>query len=447
MVASGKLSDVNLRIWVKLFRSENDRWVKQLKYYDIFNNAQFTQECLDYLFTFLTGAIPSSPLDPTKKEDEQPLECPTGDGSRKADRLQQFHVVYTGHFMVLSIIYRLIFTAENVADLFCCRHNLNVLANLYMSYLTTLKNTNCQHETKIVGLVHREIRPEAVEFGDMLYESPLCAVYKGRFNGIDVAIKQLSVEGLGFEWPLFFKETTIICVSQHPRVIKCYGAFTHQTDKPFIVTEFCSRGNLMQALKSYTKENDGALPPTKLIVDMAVEAAQSLNFLHSKGLIHRDVKTANFLVKDDFSVKLIDFGTSRVLQSLKMTVIGTPIYMSTEVIQGQQYQQSADVYSFGIVLWELFTGQTPFAGMNEFERINFVIKGGRPAIPESVPGPVAQLIQQCWDGKPEVRPNFQTILNTLYSLSHPSPTCPQHQIMPMAEINLRLRPCVYNIEL
>ncbi|EGG21390.1 PKC domain-containing protein [Cavenderia fasciculata] len=475
----------NLIQWIKLLRFDNDRNIKILKNYDIFDNIKINQEIFDYLIGILQS------------------------GSKYHDCLSDFENIaniQNEQFISLTLLYRIMFNWENTIY-FNDLDVVNFLSDLYKEYLATLnssydpnthqlslklltillllfenqtylvlsfnsslietfinlsnhknllKESWTEQEENVLGrvivllgqyyhqepfhsaiekhpewidliinystknqicLVHKELQPSDIQLGPFIYESPLCVVYKGSCTGQEdtVAIKQLSVESLGFEWPLFFKETTIICLSQHPLVIKCLGAHTLQTEKPFIVTELCSRGNIIQALNSF-----GSEPPFELVVNMAVEASRAMNYLHSKGITHRDVKPANFLVKDCYSVKLIDFGTSKVLdQNLKMTVIGTPVYMAEEVVKGQSYENSADIYSFGIMLWEMFTRKIPFEGMNEFERINFVLKGGRPTIPDTVPIKLANLIRQCWDSNPSARPTFKQIIDCLVSIVDP----------------------------
>ncbi|KAF2072085.1 hypothetical protein CYY_006605 [Polysphondylium violaceum] len=561
MIQDKQLSESNLKEWIKLFRIQDDKYIRMFRYYHIFNNMPISQEIFDFLITLIISgdfSISSSlsyhnteyqevstilPRSSSKRKklkqmasetssdsEEEEEELNTSRGVDNISRKSSLILTSTNftkyklntQFIGLAILYRIIFNQQNI-NYFISKQHLSSLGTLYQSYIQHLKTTDDQllmnyisnnssrllsiffklldQETLLpmffncnliesisrltlekpnlsgkliqqdldmsdkfveflskhynqepyhsiieskpewidlmisysakqkVGLIHQELTEGMVEFGDSVYDSPLCTVYKGHFNGLEVAIKQFSVEGISFEWPLFFKEVAIICVTQHPKVIRVYGAHTIKTDRPFIVTEFCHRGNIQQSLANYKVET-GNSPPVPLLVNMAVDAAQSMAFIHSKSIIHRDVKTANFLVNKDWNVKLIDFGISRVMQTqLNMTVIGTPVYMSEEVIRGEQYTQSADVYSFGIVLWEMFTQETPFKSLTDYQRVNFVLEGGRLEIPTTVPSKIAHFIQLCWARDPTVRPTFRKILDFFYSLLNPSPE--NHRMVPV----------------
>merc|ERR1712137_262211 len=113
-----------------------------------------------------------------------------------------------------------------------------------------------------------------------------------------------------------------------------------------------------------------------------------MDYLHSKKLIHRDLKSENLLVNNSWTCKVADFGISTVRPTItrEMTCIGTPIYMAPEVIKKNKYSEKADVFSFGMVLWEIFTGCIPynneeFHGMNQVQLIFYIVeKNARPPL-------------------------------------------------------------------
>eukprot|EP01097_Dermamoeba_algensis_P003207 TRINITY_DN2285_c0_g1_i3.p1 TRINITY_DN2285_c0_g1~~TRINITY_DN2285_c0_g1_i3.p1 ORF type:complete len:147 (+),score=28.89 TRINITY_DN2285_c0_g1_i3:125-565(+) len=140
-----------------------------------------------------------------------------------------------------------------------------------------------------------------------------------------------------------------------------------------------------------------------------------MNYLHSLSpkIIHRDLKSLNLLLDSNGMIKVADFGLARVrIDSGNMTTkVGTPLYMAPELIRGEQYTESVDVYSFGIILWEMFTNITPFKGMDPLNVcLGVAYQGLRPVIPSNCPLPLSHLITSCWNSAAELRPSFDSIL-------------------------------------
>jgi serine/threonine protein kinase len=143
-------------------------------------------------------------------------------------------------------------------------------------------------------------------------------------------------------------------------------------------------------------------------------------YLHSKNLIHRDLKAANLLVNSQGVCKVADFGISTVKPNVTrtMTCVGTPIYMAPEVLTKNKYSEKADVYSFGIVLLELFTGrlaysEPEFSSMH-IAQLTYQIAhvGARPSV-DGLHPTVRQLIVDCWHEEPGFRPSFSEIVTRL----------------------------------
>jgi len=154
---------------------------------------------------------------------------------------------------------------------------------------------------------------------------------------------------------------------------------------------------------------------------MAKQAALGMNYLHCSKppFIHRDLKTSNLLVDENFQVKVCDFGLSHIKSHGGKGVrgsygsCGTPLWMAPEVLLNKPYDESCDVYSFGIVLWELLTQQDPFPEIDTLNMmLDQVVNGNnRPPIPEdSCPTRLRQLIEACWQGDPSKRPTFEKII-------------------------------------
>ena len=143
-------------------------------------------------------------------------------------------------------------------------------------------------------------------------------------------------------------------------------------------------------------------------------------YLHTKNLIHRDLKTNNLLVDQFWSCKVADFGISTVRPTItrEMTVIGTPVYMAPEVLRKNKYSEKADVYSFAIVLMEIFTGNlpyshAPFDKMNQAQLMFQIVENHVRPIIEGVHPAIHHLIEECWNRDPRLRPSFSEIVQRL----------------------------------
>ena len=149
-------------------------------------------------------------------------------------------------------------------------------------------------------------------------------------------------------------------------------------------------------------------------------------YLHSKRVLHRDVKLEKLLVDAQWNCKVTGFGTSviRPTVSRSMTCIGTPTYMAPEVLKKEKYSEKADIYSFGIVLYEMFSGHRayglePYKSMNVAVLNSSIISGARPAL-DDLPVQLQQLVSDCWNQSPKRRPHWPEIISRLHDLNDPA---------------------------
>eukprot|EP01089_Gocevia_fonbrunei_P014277 TRINITY_DN3876_c0_g1_i1.p1 TRINITY_DN3876_c0_g1~~TRINITY_DN3876_c0_g1_i1.p1 ORF type:complete len:497 (+),score=74.25 TRINITY_DN3876_c0_g1_i1:52-1491(+) len=160
-----------------------------------------------------------------------------------------------------------------------------------------------------------------------------------------------------------------------------------------------------------------------------IDAAKGMTYLHNSMpvIIHRDLKSHNLLVDRNFDTKVTDFGLAKSLNSTEdtvMTFCGTMPWTAPEIFAGSGYTTKADVYSYGVVLWELITREEPYKGMHKPQIIVGVSKEGlRPQIPVSCPSELAELMQECWAEDPHTRPLFSEILERLSQMAPPAPAC------------------------
>ncbi|XP_068643035.1 serine/threonine-protein kinase STY13-like [Aristolochia californica] len=241
-------------------------------------------------------------------------------------------------------------------------------------------------------------------------------LYKGTYNGEDVAIKILerpenSPERAQLMEQQFAQEVMMLATLKHLNIVRFIGACR----KPMvwcIVTEYAKGGSVRQFLMR--RQNRSV--PLKLAVKQALDVARGMAYVHGLGFIHRDLKSDNLLIASDKSIKIADFGVARIeVQTEGMTPeTGTYRWMAPEMIQHRPYNQKVDVYSFGIVLWELITGMLPFQNMTAVQAAFAVVnKGVRPIIPQDCLPVLGEIMTRCWDANPGVRPPFTEVVRML----------------------------------
>ncbi len=152
----------------------------------------------------------------------------------------------------------------------------------------------------------------------------------------------------------FVREARLAGRLSHPNIVRVYDAGEAE-GRPFIVMEYVPGSSLAEA---------GRLEADR-VVALGVQACAGLQHAHESGLVHRDVKPANLLVRDDGVLKIVDFGIARAAESTRHTqagtLLGTAAYLAPEQLAGRDATPASDVYSLGAVLYELLTGRTPYA--------------------------------------------------------------------------------------
>jgi len=236
-------------------------------------------------------------------------------------------------------------------------------------------------------------------------------VFKGKLRGKEVAIKKLSFQQFDQDTlNEFTKEVGVMMKLRHPNVLLFMGACTSPGNLAMI-TEMMPRGSVYDLL-----QNKDAKISFQLRLSFAKDAIMGMNWLHcyNPPILHLDLKTHNLLIDENWIVKVADFGLSRTKsQTVSKGKAGSPVYMAPEMLLDLGYDEKADIYSFGIVLWELFTQEEPYK--DKFKSFDDLVeavtkKGKRPDIPETCPAKLKTLIQQCWNPSPAIRPSFAKIL-------------------------------------
>ncbi|KAL4422764.1 hypothetical protein ABPG75_008961 [Micractinium tetrahymenae] len=263
------------------------------------------------------------------------------------------------------------------------------------------------------SLMPYEINPHDILVGERLAVGGFAEVFVGRYQGTAVAIKLLlSVDEHGQE--SFRAEVHLLERLRHPNIVLFMGICT----RPYlaIVSEYMARGSLFRMLR---RGGNRPLPP-KLQRSVAVSVARGMAYLHSRTppLLHLDLKSPNILLDERWRVKIADFGLSRLKSNascMQGTGAGTPEWMSPEVLRSETYDERADVYSYGVVLWECLTGQQPWQGLHPMQVVGAVGFQGKQLPTEGLEGDpfLVALCRRCMASDPRRRPTFPEILQEL----------------------------------
>lgn len=243
-------------------------------------------------------------------------------------------------------------------------------------------------------------------------------LYHGKYNDEAVAVKLITVPDDDENGCLrarlekqFTKEVTLLSRLRHPNVIKFVGACK---DPPVycIITEYLAEGSL----RSYLHKLENRTLPLPRLIAFALDIAKGMEYIHSQHVIHRDLKPENVLIDDDFHLKIADFGIACEEEYCDLLADdpGTYRWMAPEMIKRKPYGRKADVYSFGLVLWEMVAGSIPYEDMNPIQAAFAVVhKNMRPCMPADCPPAMRALIEKCWSLQPEKRPEFWQIVKVL----------------------------------
>ncbi|KAK4257673.1 hypothetical protein QN277_007234 [Acacia crassicarpa] len=255
------------------------------------------------------------------------------------------------------------------------------------------------------------------------------AVYHGKWKGTDVAIKRIKASCFAVRPSErerliadFWKEALILSSLHHPNVVSFYGIVRDGPDGSLAtLTEFMINGSL----KQFLHKKDRTIDRRKRLI-IAMDAAFGMEYLHGKNIVHFDLKYENLLVnmRDPQRpvCKIGDLGLSKVKQHTLVSggVRGTLPWMAPELLSGKSsmVSENIDVYSFGIVMWELLTGDEPYADMRCASIIGGIVNNTlRPQIPTWCDPEWKSLMESCWASDPAERPSFSEISKKLRNMA------------------------------
>uniref|UniRef100_A0A665WD38 Mitogen-activated protein kinase kinase kinase 7 n=1 Tax=Echeneis naucrates TaxID=173247 RepID=A0A665WD38_ECHNA len=238
-------------------------------------------------------------------------------------------------------------------------------------------------------------------------------VFKAIWKGKDVAIKTIESEN---ERNAFLVELRQLSRVNHPNIVKLYGSCENPV---CLVMEYAECGSLYNLLHSADPQPHYTASHA---MSWCLQCAQGVAYLHAmkpKALIHRDLKPPNLLLVARGTVlKICDFGTACDIQTYMTNNKGSAAWMAPEVFEGSNYSEKCDVFSWGIILWEVITRKKPFdeIGGSAFCIMWAVHRGTRPPMIKDLPEPIETLMTRCWDKEPSQRPSMEEVKNTMNHL-------------------------------
>ncbi len=261
------------------------------------------------------------------------------------------------------------------------------------------------------------------------------AVYLGMdpFANRKVAVKLVQREVLGDKEngkrfrKLFLTEASLAGKLSHPHIAAIFDAVADE-EGSYLVMEYVDGGTL----ELHTK-HDSLLPVNK-IVEIVFKCCKALDYAHRHGVIHRDIKPANILLSKDTDIKISDFGAAltSAAETTQVSGIGSPAYMSPEQVQEHQLTHQTDIFSLGVVMYQLLTGSLPFKATNNYSMVFQIINVDPPPpsiFRPDIPAPVDQIVKkmlqkrlesryQTWD---ELAQDLVRVFNNLQTPEQPVP--------------------------
>jgi len=259
-----------------------------------------------------------------------------------------------------------------------------------------------------------------IELFEKLGEGAYAEVFRGKWHNQIVAVKKLKPETISRQVLIDFNlEVSVLKKLHHKNIVAFYGVGT--TPYQFLLEEYCP-----QTLSNVIENKPKLALETAFRYTMDV--AQGMLYLHSSipCVIHRDLKSSNLLISEDDVVKICDLGLSKLKrvtgawsnELYHMTPeTGSYYYMAPEIFEHQSYSLKVDVYSFGLVVWEIFSGQLVFSNLYPKDAAQEASRhNNRPQLDRSWPRPLRNLLKRCWHEDSAARPGFDEIVRLLLEI-------------------------------
>eukprot|EP00742_Colponemidia_sp_Colp-10_P008943 GILJ01009717.1.p1 GENE.GILJ01009717.1~~GILJ01009717.1.p1 ORF type:complete len:625 (-),score=66.37 GILJ01009717.1:106-1980(-) len=265
-------------------------------------------------------------------------------------------------------------------------------------------------------------------------------VYKAYFGEEQVAVKKFFCKELTSELAIsYMREIEILSSIRHPNIISMYGVCLSPPNV-CLVMEYAPQGSLFHVLAVRMQ-----ILPLDMKTRFILDAVKGLAFLHSHQppIVHGDIKSLNMLIDSEGVLKLADFGESRFVElesesQVSYVMTGTAHWTAPEVFHHQRPTMASDVYSIGMVIWEIWTGSQPFVNVETNEGIiSMVIRGIRPELPDDMPQPLAALVADCWLECAADRPTANAIVQAIEEMEFVSSSLQQQRVKDVTRRSVR----------
>lgn len=258
-----------------------------------------------------------------------------------------------------------------------------------------------------------EIDRNTIVLGKKLGSGQFGEVLLGMWNDqLEVAVKSMKPGSM--ELQEFLAEADTMQKLKHPRLVKLFGLCTIPNDQPLlIVCELVSNGALLDHLRK-RKIVEHNLHSIGELISMGAQVASGMAYLESQNIVHRDLAARNVLIGNGINVKIADFGLARVMKEEiyeKQSEAKVPVkWTAPEALNQNLYTSKSDVWSYGILLYEILThGDPPYGGMANRVALHWIEDGNRMACPGNCPQMLYQLMTSCWEMNPALRPSFKDL--------------------------------------